>query len=89
MAERVRVRDITNNEGNRLLRIVRRGSGSVVKWRRAQIVLWSAQGMEVPQIACEFRRSTQYRADWRTSMSSIRRCGGEGVHGVREGADLG
>ncbi len=51
MADRVRVRDITNDEGNRLLRIVRRGSGSVVKWRRAQIVLWSAQGMDVPQIA--------------------------------------
>ena len=31
--------------------IVRRGSGSVVTWRRAQIVLLSAQGMDVPQIA--------------------------------------
>ncbi len=51
MAERVQVRDITNDEGNRLLRIVRRGAGSVVKWRRAQIVLWSAQAMDVPQIA--------------------------------------
>jgi hypothetical protein len=30
VAERVRVRDITNEEGNRLLRIVRRSSGSVV-----------------------------------------------------------
>jgi hypothetical protein len=39
MAERVAVRDITNEEGNRLLQIVRRGSGSVVRWRRAQIVL--------------------------------------------------
>jgi transposase len=51
MAERVRVRDLTNEEGNQLLRIIRRGSGSVVRWRRAQIVLWSAQGMDVPQIA--------------------------------------
>ena len=51
MAERVRVRDITNDEGNRLLRIVRRDSGSIVKWRRAQIVLWSAQAMDVAQIA--------------------------------------
>ncbi len=50
MAERVRVRDITNDEGNRLLRIVRRSSGSVVTWRRAQMVL-SAQGMDVAQIA--------------------------------------
>ena len=51
MAERVRVRDISNDEGNRLLRLVRRSSGSVVTWRRAQIVLLSAQGMDVPQIA--------------------------------------
>ena len=45
------VRDITNEEGNKLLAIVRRGSGSVVRWRRAQIVLWSAQRMDVPAIA--------------------------------------
>ncbi|MFZ2058432.1 MAG: helix-turn-helix domain-containing protein [Acidimicrobiales bacterium] len=51
MAERVRVRELTNDEGNQLLRIIRRGSGSVVRWRRAQIVLWSAQGMDVGQIA--------------------------------------
>ena len=51
MAHRVRVREITAEEGNRLLRIVRRDSGSVVTWRRAQIVLLSAQGMPVPRIA--------------------------------------
>jgi transposase len=51
VAERVRVRDITNDEGNRLLRIVRRSSGSVVTWRRAQMVLGSAQAMDVGQIA--------------------------------------
>ena len=51
MAERVAVRDITNEEGRKLLSIVRRGSGSVVRWRRAQIVLWSAQRMDVPPIA--------------------------------------
>jgi len=51
MAERVAVREITNAEGNKLLGIVRRGSGSVVRWRRAQIVLWSAQRMDVPAIA--------------------------------------
>jgi transposase len=51
MAERVTVREITNDEGNRLLKIVRRSSGSVVTWRRAQMVLWSAQGMDVAQIA--------------------------------------
>jgi len=51
MAERVQVRDLTNDEGRRLLAIIRRGSGSVVRWRRAQIVLWSAQRMNVPAIA--------------------------------------
>jgi len=51
MAERVRVREITNDEGKKLLSVIRRGSGSVVRWRRAQMVLWSAQGMDVPQIA--------------------------------------
>ena len=51
MAERVRVRELTSAEGNKLLGIVRRGSGSVVRWRRAQIVLWSAQAMDVPAIA--------------------------------------
>jgi transposase len=49
--EGVRVGEITNEEGNRLLRIVRRSSGSVVTWRRAQMVLLSAQGMDVAQIA--------------------------------------
>jgi len=51
MAERVRVREITNDEGNRLLRMVRRSSGSVVTWRRAQMVLLSAQGMDTGMIA--------------------------------------
>ena len=35
MAERLRVREIDDDEGRRLVRIVRRGSGSVVTWRRA------------------------------------------------------
>jgi transposase len=51
VAERVRVREIDDDEGRRLVRIVRRGSGSVVTWRRAQMVLLSAQGMDVPAIA--------------------------------------
>ena len=51
MAERVFVRDLAPEEGRKLLSIIRRGSGSVVRWRRAQIVLWSAQRMSVPQIA--------------------------------------
>ena len=51
MVARVQVRTISNDEGNRLLRIVRRSSGSVVSWRRAQMVLLSAQGMDVAGIA--------------------------------------
>jgi transposase len=51
MAVRVRAREITNDEGNRLLRTVRRSSGSVVTWRRAQMILLSAQGKDVTQIA--------------------------------------
>lgn len=38
-------------EGQRLLRIVRRSSGSLVTWRRAQMVLLSAQEMDLGQIA--------------------------------------
>jgi hypothetical protein len=49
--EGIRVREVSNEEGNRLLRIVRRSSGSVVTWRRAQMVLLSAQGMDVAEIA--------------------------------------
>jgi len=51
MVCRVQVRVITNDEGSRLLRIVRRSSGSVVTWRRAQMVLLSAQGMDAARIA--------------------------------------
>src|SRR3954452_11071491 len=51
MVHPVQVRPISDEEGNRLLRIVRRSTGSVVTWRRAQMVLLSAQGMPVPKIA--------------------------------------
>lgn len=50
VAERVRIREIDDDEGRRLLRIIRRGTGSVVAWRRAQMVLLSAQGMPVAKI---------------------------------------
>jgi hypothetical protein len=43
--------EIDDDEGRRLVRIIRRGSGSVVTWRRAQMVLLSAQGMDAPAIA--------------------------------------
>jgi transposase len=51
VAERVRVRELDDDEGRRLLRIIRRGTGSVVTWRRAQMVLLSAQGIPVAKIA--------------------------------------
>ena len=51
MAERVWVRELSNHEGQRLLRILRRSTGSVVTWRRAQMLLLSAQGMPVGRIA--------------------------------------
>ncbi len=51
VAERAQVREIDDDEGRRLLRIIRRGTGSVVTWRRAQMVLLSAQGMPVTRIA--------------------------------------
>jgi transposase len=49
--EGLSVREVTADEGNKLLRIVRRSSGSVVTWRRAQMVLLSVQGMDVAGIA--------------------------------------
>ncbi len=55
MSTPVRVRRLTDAEGRELQRIVRRGSGksdnSVVKWRRALVVLASAGGNEVSVIA--------------------------------------
>src|SRR3954464_15670567 len=51
VAERVRVREIDDDEGQRLLRTIRKGTGSVVTWRRAQMVLLSAQGMPMAKIA--------------------------------------
>ncbi|MGD0983781.1 MAG: IS630 family transposase [Acidimicrobiales bacterium] len=55
MSKPVRVRRITDEEGAQLQRIVRRGGGrtdkSIVKWRRALVVLASAGGNEVAVIA--------------------------------------
>lgn len=51
MAARVELREISNEEGNRLLRMIRRTSGSIVTWRRAQIVLLAAQRMPATRIA--------------------------------------
>src|SRR3954447_19231644 len=54
MAERVRVRRLNDAEGRELQRIVRRGGKSdrsIVKWRRAMVVLASAGGNDVAVIA--------------------------------------
>jgi transposase len=51
VSERVRVREIDDDEGRRLVRIILRGCGPVVTWRRAQMVLLSAQGMDAAAIA--------------------------------------
>lgn len=54
MAERVRVRRLSDVEGRQLQQIVRRGGKSdrsIVKWRRAMIVLASAGGNDVNAIA--------------------------------------
>ncbi|WP_455357560.1 IS630 family transposase [Streptomyces sp. SYSU K217416] len=51
MAKPVRVRRLAEQEGQILLRIVRRGSTSTVRFRRAMMVLASAGGNTVPAIA--------------------------------------
>ena len=55
MATPVKVRRLSDHEGRQLQQIVRRGSGksnnSVVKWRRALVVLASAGGNDVAAIA--------------------------------------
>jgi hypothetical protein len=43
--------EIDDDVGQRLLRIVRRGTGWAVTWRRAPMVLLSAQSMDVAKIA--------------------------------------
>jgi hypothetical protein len=61
------VRQLGSQEGNRLLRIVRRSTRPMVTWRRAQMVLLSAQGLDVAQIR-------RYIA-WRNRYAHDRRLG--------------
>ena len=51
MAEPVRARRLTDQEGQRLLQIVRRGKHEPVRVRRAMIIVASASGTLVPAIA--------------------------------------
>ena len=53
------VRDITNEEGNRLLRYLHRGKDPVTI-NRAHIVLASAQGMKVPEISQRYHYSERW-----------------------------
>jgi hypothetical protein len=45
------LRPLTHDESARLLGILHRGSATVVSWRRAQIVLLSAQAMDAQDVA--------------------------------------
>ena len=51
MAEPVRVRQLTDAEGQTLQRIVRRGKHGSIRVRRALIIMASASGTTVPAIA--------------------------------------
>ncbi len=51
MAEPVRVRRLTDQEGQRLRQIVRRGSTNSVRYRRAMMLPASAGGNRAPVIA--------------------------------------
>ncbi|GGX21010.1 hypothetical protein GCM10010321_39240 [Streptomyces chartreusis] len=51
MAEPVRVRRLTDQEGQKLQQIVRRGSTSSVRYRRAMMLVASVGGKRVPVIA--------------------------------------
>jgi transposase len=53
------VRDLTNEEGNKLVRIARKGASSV-EVRRALIVLASAQKMKVPEISKLYHISEEH-----------------------------
>ena len=51
MAEPVRARRLTDEEGHRLTQIVRRGRGNPIRVRRATIIMASSSGTPVPAIA--------------------------------------
>jgi hypothetical protein len=80
MAERVRVRRLRDDEGRQLQRIVRRGGGrsdkSIVKWRRAMVVLASAGGNvgreRLRQILAEEDITFQRTKTWKESPDPAR-----------------
>ena len=64
------VRDITNEEGNRLKSTLRR-SNDALRVKRAQIILASAQAMKVPEICESFGFSRCYVSDIIHGFNSI------------------
>jgi hypothetical protein len=64
MAEPVRARRLTDQEGQRLLQIVRRGKHESVRVRRVMIIMASASGTLVPAIArWSLRKLADYLAE--------------------------
>jgi hypothetical protein len=51
MAERVRARRLSDEEGQTLVRMVRRGKHGTIRVRRAMMILASASGNTAPAIA--------------------------------------
>ena len=51
MAGPVRARRLTEDEGRRLLQIVRRGRQGTIRVRRAMMIMASASGTPIPAIA--------------------------------------
>lgn len=56
------VRDLSNDEGNQLKRVLRR-SNEAFSVKRAQVILASGQKMRVPDICCNFGFSRDYVSD--------------------------
>jgi hypothetical protein len=81
MAEPVRARRLTDQEGRRLLQIVRRGKHGSVRVRRAMIIMASASGTLVPAIArppvrhhkpCGSRAGTEHNLTKRAGVPASR-----------------
>ncbi|MGW0632580.1 hypothetical protein [Streptomyces sp. NPDC002758] len=56
VAEPVRARRLTEDEGRRLEQIVGRGKHESIRVRRAMIIIASASGPQVTAIACSDRK---------------------------------
>src|SRR3954470_7639932 len=74
MAEPVRARRLSEDEGRRLQQIVRRGKHGTIRVRRALIIMASASGTPVPAIARRRVGPPAGRTDW--SAFSLERLAG-------------